>query len=896
MVVDSSSKGMFGWWTNIVSTWAYFGWILARTIHAYGKFERSFEGTLHFLLTCIGGSCLFFPMILQINQIRLLHEIPSCYDQYSKLVEESKVKYTKEQPLLSVRPGIVEKIQDDLAGYFVCCLWWMSVAIRILMQIACLANPNMPFMISSVLKPSPRWFYLLARVFCTSLDIYYISSWFAYMFLIGAPSIEVVFTLRAWIHELTLGRPTYLTKDCLRTPEEAIKVFRQVQLLFIEYHNIVSPILPAAEWLFSAWIVFGLCFGLKIRGLYCLIGLTAASVLIFFIGILFTFIGLINQDCKLMLQSWMKQKRSLWFRKTGLQLLSDLLTLALTFSCGGVNFCTSQIRTVKNVNNMKQEAKFYDTVFRDAILVDGSGDPSQIGDLAIVEDKISAVGKIDWSMVDPDKTRILEASGQYLTPGFIDSHTHDDVSVLINPQHTSKIFQGVTTVVTGNCGFSSYPNGDSLELVREHLTTLLGTVHISHFHSDFNSFARSLDGNVGVNVASLVGHGPLRISVMGYEKRAATESEVIQMCALLHGLLEQGSIGMSLGLVYPPSAYADQFELVSLGKVLAQHGKILTAHVRSYEGKLLDSISEFIEILRESKAKGLLSHLQVAGKPYWNTMMDEAIEMITAAKEDGVDIAVDMYPYLAGSSTILQLFPPSAMDGGFDEFVRRLDDPEYISRLKELTETGSEPGWESKVNLIGYENIVVGSAVKESLKDFEGLNIIEGAQLLGVTEFDCLLYLVLEDVGQTNVIMFQQSSEDNDKVFKFPLQMVGSDSIPREGGKPHPRGYGTFPKVVGRMVKDNVLTLAQAVRKTTGLPAERFGITDRGLLKPGMKADLLLFDEDFLDMATFEDPTMPPEGVRGVWVNGVRIVEDGKGNEALPGQVIHAREIIKEDD
>jgi N-acyl-D-amino-acid deacylase len=222
----------------------------------------------------------------------------------------------------------------------------------------------------------------------------------------------------------------------------------------------------------------------------------------------------------------------------------------------------------------------------------------------------------------------------------------------------------------------------------------------------------------------------------------------------------------------------------------------------------------------------------------------------------------------------------------FDEFVKRLDDSEYILKLRELTESGQEPGWESKVFLIGYENIVIGSAVRSELKAFEGLSIIQGAKLLHITEFDFLLYLVLEDSGQTNVIMFQQSEEDNNKVFQFALQMVGSDSIPRAGGKPHPRGYGTFPKVVGRMVKDNVLTLEQAVRKTTGLTAERFGIADRGLLKVGMKADLALFGEEFLDTATFEDPTQQPKGLSGVWINGVRVVEDGRGLEDLPGQVI----------
>ena len=560
-----------------------------------------------------------------------------------------------------------------------------------------------------------------------------------------------------------------------------------------------------------------------------------------------------------------------------LLLASQTFTQVPAIGCGKISFCA--------VEKQAKGEEAYGTVIRNATIVYGTDQDPRSGDIAFTRDVISALGSINTTLIGPG-TEIIEAHGAYISPGFIDSHTHDDVAILKEPQHNFKVFQGVTTIVIGNCGFSNYPNGN-LPLVKDHLRTLLGNVKDEYFHEDFRSFATALKGNVGINVASLVGHGPLRISVMGYDNRPATDREVANMTSILDNMLSQGAIGLSLGLVYAPSTYAEHEELVSLGRIVAQRNKILTAHIRSYEGKLLDSVAEFISVLRESKAKGLLSHLQVAGRPYWGTSIKSALEMIQKAREEGVDVAVDMYPYLAGSSTIMQLLPPSAQTGGLDEFFSKLEDPEFVMWLQNLTESGSEPGWESKIALIGYENVVIGSVVGGHLKMYEGKTVIEGAMLMNIDEFDFLLYIIIEDYGQTNVIMFQQSQEDNNQVFKFPFQMVGSDSIPREGGKPHPRGFGTFPKVVGRMVKETkVLTLQEAVRKVSGLTAERFGIDGRGELKEGNKADVVWFDDTFLDTATFDDPTLQPTGVKGVWVNGVRIVKDGVSLSRLPGNVI----------
>ncbi len=528
----------------------------------------------------------------------------------------------------------------------------------------------------------------------------------------------------------------------------------------------------------------------------------------------------------------------------------------------------------------------YDTIILNARIIDGTGAPWYRSSLGINDDKITKIGPFTDGEI-ARALNVFDAADNYLAPGFIDSHTHDDSAIFSAPEHESKTRQGVTTIVTGNCGFSTYPNGD-IEEVQSHLRTLLGNVPSEHFFSNFTSFENHLTNKIGLNVASLVGHGPLRISVMGYEQREATSDEVERMAQLLEDQLQQGAIGMSLGLVYPPSAYAGIDELVTLAKVVAKYDRLLSAHVRSYEGNLLKSIDEFLVILSESKARGLLSHLQAAGRPYWEILIPQAIDMIESARsEQGIDIAVDMYPYIAGSSTILQLLPPSAMAGGFNELLRRLEDPEYREELRELTESGREPGWESKIALIGWENVVISSVVDESLRKFEGMNMTAAAQLLEMSEFDFLLLVVVTDEGTTNIIMFQQSEVDLHKVLSSRLHMIGSDSIPRDGGKPHPRMFGSFPRVIGRLAKqDGLLLLEEAVRKATSLPAQRFGILDRGILRPHMIADIVLFSPDFLDGATFDEPTLPPVGLQSLWINGIQTIHKGKTLGNLPGNVI----------
>lgn len=535
-----------------------------------------------------------------------------------------------------------------------------------------------------------------------------------------------------------------------------------------------------------------------------------------------------------------------------------------------------------------------DLIIQNVQLLDGTGSPPRAADLAIENGRIASIETRNAKRQTPNTER-LDAEGAYLAPGFIDSHTHDDLAVLHHADHPAKLRQGVTTVVVGNCSFSNYPTAGNKDL-KQHLGSLLGDIESDDLFPDFASYKNRLQKTgIGPNVVSLVGHGSLRLAVMGFEQREPTETELENMCRLLEKQLRQGAHGLSLGLVYPPSAFAGRGELVRLAKVVREYDRLVAAHIRSYEGALLTSIAEFVDVLRESGAKGLLSHLQVAGKPYWGTM-PAALKLLDGARQQGIDINVDMYPYLAGSSTILQLLPPSAQEGGFTALQARLANPGQYAAIQKLTELGPEPhshphshsSWESKVALIGWENVRIGSAVHPEIKQYEGRTIGEAARLSGLTPFEFTIHAIRMDQGRTNIIMFQLSEEDLKCVHQYPVQMVGSDSIPRRGGRPHPRMFGSFPKVVGRFaLQEGLFSLEEAIRRMTSLPAQRFQLGDRGVIRPGAIADLVLFNDNFLDRATFEEPELFPSGLLGVWVNGVRVV---KGNEILserPGRVLH---------
>jgi len=527
-----------------------------------------------------------------------------------------------------------------------------------------------------------------------------------------------------------------------------------------------------------------------------------------------------------------------------------------------------------------------DLLIRGARVIDGTGAPWFLGDVRLHAGRIAVIAP----SLPADDADILDAGGRYLAPGFIDAHCHDDLMCLREPERVEKAVQGVTTVVVGNCSFSLYPTMPrSAELLRQHFSALLGETTADEVFESFAAYREALHRRgTALNLVSLVGHAALRLAVMGYERRAATAAERATMQTLLAHQLADGAAGLSLGLVYPPSAYADDIEMVALAETVKAHGKLLTAHIRSYEAGLLEATDEFLGILRAADTPGLLSHLQSAGRPNWGAV-PRALERLESARRDGLDVSFDMYPYPAGSSYVLQLLPPETLEGGLEGLLAQLRDPDRREALRRLVEEGHpDPGAaQSKIVLIGWNNVRISGTSNPALKHFEGKAMEAAAAEAGITPFDLMARFIEEDAGQTAIVMFQLAEGDLRAACTHPLHMVGSDSLPRPGTKPHPRAFGTFPRVAGRLRRDQGwFALEDAVRRMTSVAAQRFGLHDRGLVRPGMVADVVLFDDDIDDRATFDEPTQLASGVRHVWVAGEAIVADGRSTGLRPGRML----------
>ncbi len=523
-----------------------------------------------------------------------------------------------------------------------------------------------------------------------------------------------------------------------------------------------------------------------------------------------------------------------------------------------------------------------DTLLCNARIIDGTGAPWFRGDVRIRAGRIA-----EMAPRLPRSGTVIDVAEQWLAPGFIDAHCHDDLIFLREPDRLEKITQGVTTIVVGNCSFSLYPTVEaSHELLRDHFSGLLGETDAKEIFTDLASYRSALyAAGIAPNLVSLTGHGALRLAVMGYENRPATDEEIAAMQALLATQLQQGSVGISFGLVYPPSAFADARELIALGRTAAEHGKLVTAHIRSYEDGLMISIDEFLSVLEESGAAGLLSHLQVAGKPNWGTI-PRAIQRLESARLDGIDVSFDMYPYMAGSSYMLQLLPPDALEGGIPALLQKLRDPVQREEFRLRVENG-DPGNPSKVSLIGWANVQISATSVPELKAFEGLRMDKAAAQVGISPFDLFVRCVEEDEGRTGIIMFQLSEEDVRCACSHGLHMTGSDGLPRPGSKVHPRAFGTFPRMAGPLRrKSKWFGIEDSVRRMTSIAAQRFGLYDRGIIRPGAVADLVVFSDAIDDRATFENPSELAVGVTDVFVNGEAVLRDGNPSGARPGRVL----------
>jgi N-acyl-D-amino-acid deacylase len=527
----------------------------------------------------------------------------------------------------------------------------------------------------------------------------------------------------------------------------------------------------------------------------------------------------------------------------------------------------------------------FDLKIEGATVIDGSGVPGFRADVAVQGDAIAAIGDLSQ---EPAGAR-LQAAGLALAPGFIDMHSHSDWRLWSNRRAESKIRQGVTTEVVGNCGFSPAP------VTREFVDDLRGFALYLPKGMDFSwrSVAEYLqrfdqDG-LALNVIQLIGHGTLRIAAMGFARRPPSAAEMARMERLLTDGIEQGAWGLSTGLIYAPGSFAETAEIVALGRAAGRHRGFYASHIRGEGATLLDAMREAIQVGRDGELPVQVSHIKAAGRQNWGRV-SEALALVDSARTEGLDVMADVYPYTASSTTLRTLLPDWALEGGVEAMLARLADPAERARIRRDLEAPPTGG--GVLGRVGWDDIMV--AYCERRKDAEGKRLSELGASLDRNPLDAALDLIADEGGKGYMILFQLDEADVRQALAHPAVMIGSDgsALAATGelaqGKPHPRSYGTFPRVLGEYAREQrVLTLAQAVHKMTGLPARRLGLRDRGTVRAGARADLVLFDpRRVVDRATYEEPHRYPAGIEHVIVNGRFVIKHGEHTGSLPGRVL----------
>ncbi|WP_372663359.1 amidohydrolase family protein [Cohnella sp.] len=525
-----------------------------------------------------------------------------------------------------------------------------------------------------------------------------------------------------------------------------------------------------------------------------------------------------------------------------------------------------------------------DTVIKNGKIVDGSGNPWFYGDVGIASGVIVRVGA-----VNEEARQIIDAAGQVVSPGFIDGHCHSDLMILNYPQSEIKLNQGVTTEVIGNCGLAPAPLHSPHEAaLQAYVKPILGTTPDWSWNSVSGYIRRLEQTRPSENLSTYVAHGALRIAVMGFERRAATHEEIEEMKALLAEGMSAGAIGLSIGLLYAPGSYSSAEEIAQLCTVLPRYGGLLSTHIRGEGSSLIASVKEVIWIAREAGVPLHVSHLKAAGKRNWG-LVTQAMETIAEARAQGMDVTCDVYPYAASSTMLATVLPPWTLEGGMDTAIARFREPLLRKRIaEELIQ--EQDDWDNLVCSTGWNNVVLSSVATKGNKTLEGRSIAAISEERGVEPAACVMDLLTEESGDVSIVYFLMSDDDVSQVVAWDYSLVVSDSLHCDTGKPHPRLYGTFPRLFAHYVRERkLLSLEQAVRKVTSFPVQRFRLGKRGLLVPGYAADITVFDPDNIqDRATYLEPKLTPTGVSHVLVGGVATMNKGVHTQARAGAYLPA--------
>lgn len=532
------------------------------------------------------------------------------------------------------------------------------------------------------------------------------------------------------------------------------------------------------------------------------------------------------------------------------------------------------------------EVDRYDLLIVDGRVVDGSGNPWFHADLAVRGDRIAAVGELD----EANAARVIDASGLTVVPGFIDMHSHSDYTLLIDGNAESKVRQGVTTEILGEHRSA----GPLVGPAREELERTLRGVPLTPDWTTLGEyFTRLEESGISVNVASYVGTGQVRLAVMGVEDREPSEAELAEMESLVDQAMEDGALGASSGLSYVPNTFMEIEEIAALAEVAARHGGIYATHLRRQDVKIGAGIREAIEMGRRADLPVHIFHFKVKHPEMWGEF-SRYTALVDEARAEGVDVTADLYPYIAGVTNLAASLPPRVLEGGTEEMLERIRDPEVRAEIRRDIDQGL-PGWENEVAEAGGWDRMVVSAVQEPGNErYEGKSLAQVAEMMDEDPVDAMCELLLSEDGHVRMIQHAAAEEDLEHAIGLPWTAIGSDGIAMNPddfpwlGKPHPRYYSTYPRVLDRYVRDEeLLSFPEAIRKMTGLPARILGFPDRGLLRSGMKADIVILDADeVVDRATFEKPQVYPPGIEYVIVNGVPVLDEGSHTDARPGRVL----------
>ncbi len=520
----------------------------------------------------------------------------------------------------------------------------------------------------------------------------------------------------------------------------------------------------------------------------------------------------------------------------------------------------------------------FDTIIKNGVIYAGDGKPPVEGDIAIRDGRIAAIGKDLGGQAE----LVLDAGGMVVSPGFIDIHTHTDTNLFDAPKGDSRIFQGITTDLGGNCGYCPFVYSDEAWESRKDRPR-----HGGPAWRDIDGFYQRLTENkIGINSASLVGHGDVREAVVGPYNVKAGDEELKRMCAVLDRQLELGAIGLSYGLEYAPGCYCDTREMVELNKVVRKHNALYTIHMRNEDDHVLEAMDEAIAAARLSGARLEISHLK-AQNPANFDKIDEMLGKIDAARAEGIDIAFDRYPYTAFSTGFTSFIPIELRDGTSDDIYARLNDRATCEKIKKYAYSRLE-------RFGGPQQVVVAGCNDPANAVYAGKNLAECCQRSGMDEWEMIRYLLISEKLEVNQATFAMKEDNLKKIYAHPLSMPASDgSVYSPDGVlgkelPHPRSYGTFPRFFEKFVReDKVLDLATAIWKCTGLPASRMKLKERGLLVPGYAADITVFDpQTIADRSTYARPHQFPAGIAHVFVNGVHTIKEGAHTGALSGIVL----------